>query len=295
MEKCKICSSIGLKVVYQGPIRIGKFGSLSEQPHAIMQCPTCHAKELPNTFGSAGEYYQGEAYRKEVDGEVEASDYFRLHDGEQLRNLSVTGTGMFRNKVIADVGCGAGSFLDGVRGHAARAIAIEPYSTFRTSLAVRGYSCYPYIRDALAEHAEKVDVATSFSVLEHVEDPLDFLKGMRSLLAPGGKAVISTPNADDILLEALPESYPSFFYRKAHLWYFNAEGLTRLLSLAGFPSVKIVFHQRFGLGNFLGWMKEARPQGDTRPSYVSATLDAAWKAELERSGRCDYLYAEATA
>lgn len=294
-QKCSICGTEGLKTHYRGPIRMGKFGNLSAEPHTVMECPSCEARALPNTFGASEEYYQSETYRKEVDGAAEAADYFRMHDYEQAHNLSVTGTALFRDKVVADIGCGAGSFLDGVKGYAASAIAVEPYAAFRASLAARGYRAYAYTADALREHRGKVDVATSFSVLEHVDDPRGFLSEIRELLAPGGKAIISTPNADDVLLEALPEDYSRFFFRKAHLWYFHARSFQKLLALAGFRTSVIRPHQRFGLGNFHGWIRDRRPQGEIRPDYLGAATDAAWKADLERTFRCDYLYAEAYA
>jgi hypothetical protein len=138
-----------------------------------------------------------------------------------------------------------------------------------------------------------VDQVVSFDVLEHVSDPLAFLQGIRNLLAAGGSAHIGTPNADDLLLEVLPEAYPSFFYRKAHLWYFNAQSLIGLCKRAGFSEARIIPSQRYGLGNFHGWIQEKKPLGHRTPFYLTGTLDAVWKDQLQKSLRCDYLYVEA--
>lgn len=295
MGKCVICGCSSSRVIYDGPIRMGMFGALSSEAHRIVRCSKCLAGSLANAFGSSEEYYQSETYRKEVDGGAKADDYFRLHDAEQIRHLSITGTGIFRGKVVADIGCGGGSFLDGIRGYAADALAIEPSATFRASLKSRGYKAYAFVDDALTEYKGRIDLVTAFDVLEHVEDPRSFLAGIQQLLVTGGKVVLSTPNSDDLLIEALPSEYSAFFYRKAHLWYFDREALLSLLRLAGFTDMRVIPHQRFGLGNFLGWLRDKRPQGEISPSYISPILDATWKAELERSFRCDCLYVEATA
>ncbi len=290
---CAICGGTNLDVLYRGPIRIGRFGNFSREDHIVWKCTQCLAGFLPNTLGQSDQYYESQAYREEVDSGTDVADYFRLHDGEQAANLAVTGTSIFRDKIVADVGCGGGSFLDAVKGYARGAVAIEPSKIFRESLSQRGYASYPYAKDALLDHRGKVDVVTSFSVLEHVEKPLSFLKDMRDFLVPSGKVILSTPNADDALLEALPDGYPSFFFRKAHLWYFNPQSLKGLMERAGFRQIRIIPRQRFGLSNFLRWMKDRSPQGHKRFEFVSEVLDASWKAELERTFRCHYLYVEA--
>ena len=293
MEVCKICGSSEYKVAYEGPIRVGKFGNLSGVSYTIKQCLSCMAASLPNLIGDHKAYYESPSYRDEVDGVITDAEYFSLHDGEQLRHLEITGTAVFRDKVVADIGCGAGSFLDAVSGHARESFGVEPSALFRNSLQKRGYSSYPYVADALSEKANKVDVVVCFSVLEHIEDPLSFLRETLKLLSPGGKIILSTPNADDILLSVLPDLYPQFFYRKAHLWYFNRSSLQKILELAGYSKIKIIPCHRFGLSNFLLWLRDRTPNGNARLGGITGILNAVWKCELERTNKCDYFYAEA--
>jgi 2-polyprenyl-3-methyl-5-hydroxy-6-metoxy-1,4-benzoquinol methylase len=42
------------------------------------------------------------------------------------------------------------------------------------------------------------DLVTAIEVIEHVESPIDFLRNVGRLLAPGGVAVITTPNVDSL-------------------------------------------------------------------------------------------------
>jgi len=293
VDSCGICGSSELSSVYAGPIRVGRFGQLSQGDVSVLECASCGTRQLPPIIADAREYYESDDYRKDVDATSEAADYFRTHDPEQLRHLSMIGLDTFRDAVVADVGCGAGAFLDAVSGFARSVVAVEPAGAFRDSLCSRGYATHRYVGDALPEAAGTVDVAVSFAVLEHIDEPVPFLEGMRDLLRPGGRLHLSTPNADDFLLEALPGSYSSFFYRKVHRYYFTPSTLIGVLERAGFDDVRVTAHQRFGLGNALGWLRDGRPTGESAPSFVTTAMDAVWRAELERTGRADFLYAEA--
>lgn len=293
MFSCKICGSIQSESAYHGPIRVGRFGTLSAEAQDIYRCAGCQAMNLDIELAAG--YYTSEEYRKEVDGSGDTDHYFKLHDGEQLRHLSITGTQDFRGKVIADIGCGAGSFLDFVKGTAQTCVAVEPLQGFQQSLKSRGYHVFPYAAEAAREFKSKVDLATSFSVVEHIEDPLTFLKDIGNLLRSGGQVILSTPNRDDVLMKMLPEVYPSFFYRKAHLWYFDEASLKRLAELAGFKHIEIIFRQRFGLGNFINWIREKVPKGDGSFDFISPTLNEIWKQELESKKVCDYLFLKAIA
>lgn len=46
----------------------------------------------------------------------------------------------------------------------------------------------------LAELSERFDAVLSFQVIEHLEDPLEFLRGLASVTAPGGTILVTTPN-----------------------------------------------------------------------------------------------------
>ena len=260
---------------------------------ADFKCKSCGVISLLGSMDNQSSYYEGEDYRKEVDDGPSINDYRRMHDSEQLRNLGITGSSIYRDKVVADIGCGGGSFLDNVRGLAKKVIAIEPNVLFREHLADNGYTCFSYVDQALGAHRNSVDIVVSFSVIEHLSDPLLNLKEIRELLVPEGKLFLSTPNADDFMLKALPELYPSFYYRKAHLWYFTSFSLLKLFELAGFKHIKIMPYQRFGLSNFIMWLKDGKPKGECTSEYISPVVDAVWKTDLEQRLICDYLYVEA--
>lgn len=293
MESCRVCGSTAVVGRWSGPIRAGSFGQQSAEPHTVLGCDECGTSFLPDSAEALVPEYSRDDYRIAVDGTADRTAFCRLHDSEQARHLAIVGTENLRGSVVADIGCGGGAFLDSIRGLAAECIGVEPSDSIRSQLAESGYATYPLASDAQSERAGSIDLAVSFAVLEHTADPVQFVRDVGQLLRPNGVLWLSTPNADDLLLELLPEDYPHFFYRAAHRFYFTPSAFARVVEVAGLEVELLLGVQRFGLGNALRWMRDRRPQGDADTAGVTPAIDAVWRAELERTLRCDYLYLKA--
>jgi 2-polyprenyl-3-methyl-5-hydroxy-6-metoxy-1,4-benzoquinol methylase len=286
---CSLCGSLTWQVLYQGPIRHGTFGVSVDA--TVFRCDGCGVGFLPSSVGLTPDYYAGREYRETVGEGTDAEAYFKLHDVEQLDRYPLMNRVPLRDRVVAEVGCAGGSFLDGVRGLASRTIAIEPAVAYHESLQRRGHATFPDLSAAGQAWKGKVDVAVCFSVIEHVADPVAFLRQIRDLMAPGGRLLLSTPNGRDILLEAGGDPYRAFFYRSVHSYYFDAASLQKAGSAAGFAGFEPTYIHRFNFGNFTGWLGQHKPTGNRSASVLGTRFDRIWKAELEESGRADYLYA----
>ena len=285
---CAICGAKKWHVAYEGPIRHGTFGNFVEA--TVFRCDVCEVQFLPSSVGLIPNYYSGPEYRETVGEGSDAESFFKLHDVEQLDRYPLMNGVTLRNSVVAEIGAAAGSFLDGVRGLAAATVAVEPAVAYHESLRRRGHVTFSDASDA-SEWNGKVDVAVCFSVIEHVSDPVAFLRQIKNLLAPGGKLLLSTPNARDILLDVGCEAYRRFFYRSVHAYYFDAVSLRRAAAEAGFQQFEPRHIHRFNFGNFTGWLGEHKPAGNAHATTLGARFDRIWKAELEESGHADYLYA----
>jgi SAM-dependent methyltransferase len=73
----------------------------------------------------------------------------------------------------------------------------------------------------------EVDTVLCTETLEHVLDPTAFLKEIHRALAPSGRLILTVPFA--ARWHFVPQDY----------WRYTPSGLTHLLSLAGFPEVRI--------------------------------------------------------
>jgi len=81
-----------------------------------------------------------------------------------------------------DYGCGVGAFVD-----------------FLEESGFDHVVGYDHFIEAYQDRRvleEEYDVVTSYDVIEHVDDPQDFLRMLAKLSRPGGLVVIGTPNAD---------------------------------------------------------------------------------------------------
>lgn len=287
--KCKLCDTPNPIIKYTGPIRDGSYGKLTEIDYTVYACAACDASFLSPTPQMS---YESDQYRQQYNDTADINGYFSTHDPTQIQHLTMFRDVEFRKKVIADFGCGGGAFLDHISGLAYSTIAIEPFVGYHASLRDRGHRVYQYsaelVRDQLAP---KIDLAVSLHVIEHVPAPLDYLRTIRAALVDGGVLYLVTPNHADILLELVFDAYAPFFYRTAHPWYFEARSLHWLADQAGFNNIQILFQQNYDLSNAFCWVRDHQPTGLGKLDLFNHSIDTAWRAFLETSGRSDVVWA----
>ncbi len=291
-QSCEICGADDWKFTYKGPVRAGAFGTEVKEGKVAV-CGECGVARLAEELCFNAQSYETEAYRVAMDQGLSAEDFFLNADPIQIHHLAAAWPLPLRGRVIADIGCGGGSFIDHVAGLASKIIAIEPSTLYHDSLRKRGYETFSYAADAVKARPESVDFAVSFQVIEHVLNPREFLGEIVALLKPGGSLLIATPNREDILMKLLPEEFPSFFYRVVHRWYFDRASLRRCVETveAGVLKVEMErFLHTYGMSNALSWMKERRPAGNLRLPGIDGTADALWNSYLETSGQADTLF-----
>ena len=140
-EPCRICNASEWHILYEGPIRLGKFGEYSKVSHVVWRCSKCQSGFIARTPLN----YEKSDYREMVDDCDLPSHFYKLHDKEQVEKLQILGSEDIRGKIIADVGCGAGAFLDILKGLASETIAVEPTKSFHHELRTKGHMAYSYL------------------------------------------------------------------------------------------------------------------------------------------------------
>jgi len=288
-NSCEICNSANWKIIYEGKIRDGSYGSFLEKA-AIGECLECGVQRLnENDCIPSGYYHSGE-YRIKLQQSLVNDDALKEQDHVQKFMLdAVGGLDVLRDQSIVDVGCGAGSLLDMTRGVTMQQIGIEPCHPYLEALQKKGYEVYPDLLLALEENNQTLDWALSSQVIEHVENPLEFLKEIFDLLRPGGQALISTPNRNDILTNLLSE-FNEFFYRTQHRWYFDKESIEYCAKESGFEVLETKFNHRYGLANTIHWLRDRKPKGNLRIDQLNELADKLWSAYLQNTGQSDNLF-----
>lgn len=147
--KCKLCKSQDVEMIYNGTIRNGGLKKFTDFDVPMYQCNGCGVIWHENTFDNLSTYYESPEYRSTIEGNLDEEQYFAIHDKDSLQKFIYTGTDIFRNKKVCDVGCAMGYFLDFISGVANEIIAIEPSEKHRTIMSKKGYTTFPYIEDAI--------------------------------------------------------------------------------------------------------------------------------------------------
>jgi SAM-dependent methyltransferase len=123
----------------------------------------------------------------------------------------------------------------------------------------------------LPEHLDgrRFDTVLCGELIEHLERPYDFLRGLRNALAPGGRLVLSTPNplGFPVVFFELTRSHRRF-YTGDHRFYFTPRWVDRMLDDSGW-----VRRETLGVGLWV-------PFGVVLPCPIACSYQVIYVADL---------------
>ena len=191
---------------------------------------------------------------------------------------------MIENKSVIDFGCGSGGYLARARHICNQVAGVELEQTMRDALNSEGIKCVESIGSL-----GKADVITLFHVLEHLQNPLDYLAIFKKHLSDDGLLIVEVPNADDALLTLYKsKEFADFTYWICHVYLYNMKTLSMLADMAGYDVVFMRQIQRYPLANHLYWLSQKKPGGHYKWSFIeNQMLDEEYASMLERLGIAD--------
>lgn len=182
----------------------------------VLECRNCQMlrQDVPMSLSEYAEWY-GKQYHAGVYTHDELQDkraaFFRL-----------TKYGLPRGTKLLDVGAGTGAFVRAAR---------EDYGldAWGQDLAQQSDSPFVYVGalEAVAFPTASFEVVTMHDVLEHVPDPVTFLKEVMRVLVDGGRLIIDFPRFHH-------EAGVHHWKAVEHLWLWTEDELVRVLTQAGF-------------------------------------------------------------
>ena len=228
-NQCTICKSNRL------------YYAFSLKSHRVMRCEDCDLMFL-NPQPSDQELTA-----------IYSAEYFLGHDSEEgRRNASELKRATARQYLteiaryngapsghLLEVGCGEGDFLCEAETAGYEVLGVE-YSAAASATASkrlqRGRVQQGELTDAKLPDSH-FGVCVLNDVIEHVRDPLAFLREVHRVLRPGGALFIATPCLDSWSARMLKERWME--WKPEHLTYFDGDNIQTALLNAGFQDVLV--------------------------------------------------------
>jgi 2-polyprenyl-3-methyl-5-hydroxy-6-metoxy-1,4-benzoquinol methylase len=231
----------------------------SSAPAVRVPCPVCGVSAAPAERVGAATYYGCpvcetlfqhpmptiEAMRAYVDAEYAGGVYNDYVAAANLKSLTFAGRVRAIEKRIGrgrllDVGASCGFFVEQALRSGFDAYGIE-LSSEAIAMAPEGVRERLILGDVNTldlARLEPFDVITAFDLIEHVFDPLKFLRELARVAKPGSWVVISTPDVSHLLRHVLRARWP-MFQPLQHTVLFSPRSLRLALSSAGYDQISI--------------------------------------------------------
>lgn len=143
-----------------------------------------------------------------------------------------------RHGALLDIACGDGRFLEKVSGDfTASGIDFNPKAAAEAQQKSTGkIHCMTLQQYVQQNEAVKFEVITAFHVLEHVENPLNFLSDIHKILKKNGLLALSVPNPNRWALQFNRENWD---LPPHHLTRWNPVSLSLALEKSGFKILEL--------------------------------------------------------
>ena len=145
------------------------------------------------------------------------------------------------HETVIDVGAGYGIFLDEWRKlHPVDFVcAVEPSKKLAKVCRDNGIETLEAMAEQAQAWGKRADITTCFEVIEHVHNPLSFLKSLQVLMKPGSHILITGLGVDGFDIQVLWAASKSIS-PPHHINFISVVGFKRLFERAGFDEVEIL-------------------------------------------------------
>lgn len=186
---------------------------------------------------------------------------------------------------ILDVGCGWGNFLQLLKKNRLSYLGIDLSQQAVDICREKGLNCQKAdLIDLGKIKGQKYSVITFFQVIEHLKNPLDYLRAAKKLLKKNGVLLMTTPNNNSPLRILFGSKWP-VYNTPSHYYFYSKKSLGRLLKMAGFNKFEIridppryfslnyvlqkIFKKRFSVLKFFDLPIPTDPWGDLEAIAVN--------------------------
>jgi SAM-dependent methyltransferase len=235
-------------------------GSSGENPlfqyrHGIyVHCASCDHIYLRNQLSPTHllDFYKGYP-TSSLEWHAQEADFYReiyISGLQLLQPFASSGT-------LLDIGSSSGFFLSIAADYGYDCCGIEPNQLERAHAEAQGLTIVGSTIDDIKNLGLKYNIITLWDVLEHIQDPVCYLKSIKALLSPGGFLLLQVPTSDSLAARIMRQDC-NMFDGLEHLTLFSSRSLDLAFSSAGYSrcSSTSVITDAYAIANYLGYQYE---------------------------------------
>jgi len=227
VEQCPLCGGSAFEPFEKHADPAGEL--------AYVLCPRCGlVLQSPRRSDKALSEFYAEGYRTSVQGTEAATDKdLRIQAGRARHLVEFCSGAVTSVSRHLDIGSSSGALVRAVaRAYGSSGLGIEPGAGYREIAKQHGTQTIADLGELDPSLRGTFDLASMIHVLEHLPDPVGYLRQLRERwMAPGGRLLVEVPNL--------------FGHRGtelAHLSVFSPRTLRQTLESAGFRVLKLHAH-----------------------------------------------------
>jgi len=263
-----------------------------EQDYDKSPCPTCHEGTSHTLFSKNNGHYcycsncqhiylsnplKQERLIEFYSGYPILSLDWHRNESEFYRQIYQKGLDMikpFRKGInMLDIGCSGGFFLSIASMQGFKTSGIEPNQKESAYAIEQGTNVVGSTISDL-DNSLKFDVITLWDVLEHIREPVNYLKLLRSHLNPNGLVFVQIPSSDSLAARVMRDAC-NMFDGIEHLTLFSARSLEIAFKKASYTPInsQSVISELHALRNYLGYERDpylANPEMPFHAEFLSA-------------------------
>ena len=230
---CNICGSKEYRQIHF--FKDWNFGRDRVKDVAIIQCKQCKVRRrMPEITDD----YEADYHAPYVEQGQAIHPHQLYHFGDlmtaRLRDFDAP------NLKLLDVGCSTGRILRLAATMGFSATGLD-YSQWATDYCAK--LGFPTRQGSLIgqwEESEVFDIIHISHTIEHVPDPMAYIREMRRLLKPGGHLMLACPNYASLPRILQKDSW--IWCLDSHLWQFTAGQMRHFIESNGFDIVSLKTH-----------------------------------------------------
>ena len=229
--KCPICRSASHSTVYRSNFRVWNKDSLLVWPARQVVCRGCGMIFTnPQPTNKTLESFYESDLNYQIDNE--SSRYFRYEQLGFIRNLTSEDV-----RSVFDIGASNGMFLDIAKkeGYVVAGVEPSPESVreAKERFGIRISEDF-FDKDFVDSCTDRYDVVTIRHVLEHIQNPVSFLKLAKRITAPHKYIFIEVPDASRPFACNIAD-----FFSNQHIMHYTEGSLRNIASQLRLPVVSI--------------------------------------------------------